>query len=548
MDNKARTSQDNFYKKVGSSRGFIGGTQSSTNFYIPQNKGDNFTNIIQMLKTDLLSIQDLINKNSKDIKMYKILSKNPLLTKKLTDIEQTLHINAFIEKINEQSNNIEKISKIYNCKSNNELIQKLYLELGYNDLLIKKICDFFILMKLKLCKDDTYTESISKIIPIKDFIEKIENIVNTSSSTTKPLVNNNINNNINAEVEEYLKLSTLNELFDYDMKGKRIFLHTNKIVNDYFRNLNINITEKITKYDAAPLKNLNNFKGKDVDKYFKLKEIFENILEQYKIKSESNISKNNNNINIENDKLKKELNELKEKYEKDLKNSQNKINELNNQIELLKSQNINNINKDLKYTEKDFNDYKLKFESKNNNNNNEKLIKELNDKIKDLENELNNEREKKNNSNSSEKIIQVEKVDINQMMKKHEDLLNKLHKETNSKLDNEIKDLTIKFNKLREENNNLKLENSDFKKKLSALQGKNFDPESYEAVLLEQFETMKAAFVKKVDALTTELNENKSNSRRQIYDMQNELSETKNLKNIFLQQVISLQKLVEKKN
>ena len=92
------------------------------------------------------------------------------------------------------------------------------------------------------------------------------------------------------------------------------------------------------------------------------------------------------------------------------------------------------------------------------------------------------------------------------------------------------------------------MENTDFKKKLSILQGKNFDPESYEAVLLEQFETMKAAFVKKVDALTTELNESKSNSRKQIYDMQNELSETKNLKNIFLQQVFSLQKFIEKKN
>ena len=83
------------------------------------------------------------------------------------------------------------------------------------------------------------------------------------------------------------------------------------------------------------------------------------------------------------------------------------------------------------------------------------------------------------------------------------------------------------------------MENTDFKKKLSILQGKNFEPESYEVVLLEQFETMKAVFVKKVDVLTTELNESKSNSRKQIYDMQNEL---------FLQQVISLQKFIEKKN
>ena len=92
------------------------------------------------------------------------------------------------------------------------------------------------------------------------------------------------------------------------------------------------------------------------------------------------------------------------------------------------------------------------------------------------------------------------------------------------------------------------MENTDFKKKLSILQGKNFDPESYEVVLLEQFEKMKAVFVKKVDVLITELNESKSNSRKQIYDMQNELSETKNLKNILLQQVISLQKFIEKKN
>ena len=42
------------------------------------------------------------------------------------------------------------------------------------------------------------------------------------------------------------------------------------------------------------------------------------------------------------------------------------------------------------------------------------------------------------------------------------------------------------------------MENTDFKKKLSILQGKNFEHESYEAVLLEQFEKMKAAFVKKV--------------------------------------------------
>ena len=134
--------------------------------------------MIESLKSDLTKIQEMINSNTNEIKMYKLLSKVPGLTKKLSDIEESKNISIFIDKITEQSSNIEKIYQIYGTKSANECIQKLFLECGLNDLLIKKVGDFFILMKLKINNDDSYEETFSKVNSIKEFMNKvpIENI------------------------------------------------------------------------------------------------------------------------------------------------------------------------------------------------------------------------------------------------------------------------------------------------------------------------------------------------------------------------------------
>ena len=121
MDIK-KTTGDNFYKRVGSSRSEV--RQSQSNFYFSSNKSETYSTLIQMLKSDLLTIQDMINSNSNDIKMYKLLSKNPGLTKKLSEIDDAKNISIFIDKITEQSGNIEIISKIYGTKNENECIQK----------------------------------------------------------------------------------------------------------------------------------------------------------------------------------------------------------------------------------------------------------------------------------------------------------------------------------------------------------------------------------------------------------------------------------------
>ena len=78
MKDSLRSSKDHFYKKVSSSKGFQG---------LQQPKSEIYSSLIQALKTDLFQIQDLINSNTSEISMYKILSKTPGLTKKLNDIE-----------------------------------------------------------------------------------------------------------------------------------------------------------------------------------------------------------------------------------------------------------------------------------------------------------------------------------------------------------------------------------------------------------------------------------------------------------------------------
>ena len=185
MEPKTRITGENFHKKGG--KNFLSSSMTGSSFYLHDNKTETYPTLIQMLKSDLIQIQDMINSNSSDIKMYKLLSKTPGLTKKLSDIEENKNIKPTIDKMSEDSKNLEKISKIYGCK-NQELISKMYLELSYNELLLKKLYDYFTLMKLKLYKDDTYQESLSRVIPIESFMEKASNLVPTSGNLDQKVV------------------------------------------------------------------------------------------------------------------------------------------------------------------------------------------------------------------------------------------------------------------------------------------------------------------------------------------------------------------------
>ena len=188
MHTEKKKTSDHFYKILGDGRNKSKKKETieaqgsnplllstSSSFHYNDKKSDSYQTLIQMLKSDLLQIQEMINNNTHDIKMFKLLSKAPGLSKKLSEIEEQKSISNLIDKITEDSQKYEKISKIYNCKDYKQLTQKIFLELSFNELLLKKIYDFFILMKLSLHKDDTYQESLSKIISIKSFIDKTIN-------------------------------------------------------------------------------------------------------------------------------------------------------------------------------------------------------------------------------------------------------------------------------------------------------------------------------------------------------------------------------------
>ncbi len=541
---KGKISGDNFYKRIGSARSTHNNSQN--NFYISSNKKEIFSTLIQILKSDILSIQEMINSNSNDIKMYKLLSKNPSLTKKLSEIEEMKNVSIFVDKINDQSDNIEKIYKIYGTESANECIQKLFLESGLNDLLMKKIYDFFILMKLKFNNDDSYQETFSKIIPIKEFMEKF------------PSNNNNENLNLNkreyinfenSEIEDFLKFNTLNEIIDDNRKNKKICPHVVKLVDNFFKNINMKIIGNLNNFDIGK-KNSNeikNFKGNQIEKYFRLKNINDNLIEDYKKNIEDllNEEKGKTNLNDEIEKINKEYEQKKEEINK-------KIDNITKENENLRKN--NNSKLDFKYSQKDIDEIKKNtLEGKNKLEDTYKIqITSLNNDINNLKDKINELTKKENELNEKEININIPKIDISKVTIEKIDLDDFIQKndtnylsqliQSNEKLDNEISELTTKANKLSGEVSNLKLENSELKRKLDLNQSETFDEDSYEQVLLKQFEIMKEAFIKKIDNLSIQLSNAKSDSRKKINQIEQKLKESEHLKNIFLQQIISLKK------
>ena len=57
---------------------------------------------------------------------------------------------------------------------------------------------------------------------------------------------------------------------------------------------------------------------------------------------------------------------------------------------------------------------------------------------------------------------------------------------------------------------------------------------------------MKKSFLKKIEALDEELNNVKHESRLKLYQMEEEMKESNYLKNVFLNQLITLQAKLEK--
>ena len=565
MKMEKKKSVDNFYKLLGSGRSSSKRTitvkdstdmltlSTSSSFYNNNKKSESYLTLIQMLKSDLFQIQDMINSNSKDIKMFKLLSKSPGLSKKLTEIEQKKLMPDLIDKIDELSQKHDKIMKIYGCKDNKQLIQKIFFELNLYELLIGKIQDFFILMKLSLHKDDTYQESLSKIINMKDFIEKTIEKLNEK--------NNNKIIKTNSGVKDIIyKIKSLNEFVTADINiddklFKDIILYIIKLINDFFKkknqdicddkDININIEVDINKSEIEKFEIIQEELIKLIKNYqidiIKIKEENENLIK----KIEEFENKNMDIINLKSQ-FETEKNELLHNLEL----SDNKYKELENEYNSLKEQNTKIISElnILKETSQNNNislenDLKLKTEQilnleKSNLDLNNK-IKELNSKIIELNAkiiELENDRNKKFDINESIKNSEISKI-----MSNYESQLKKLGSDLMNQNKLEIRNLENKLKSLQTKYDMVILERESLKKNIIYLKGKKYDPDSYEEVLKEQFETMRNAFVLKIEELNEELNDIKRDSRIRVYQLDLELKENIKLKNTFLKQIISLQ-------
>ena len=111
-----------------------------------------------------------------------------------------------------------------------------------------------------------------------------------------------------------------------------------------------------------------------------------------------------------------------------------------------------------------------------------------------------------------------------------------------------LKDLENKYKSLQSKYDMIIIERENLKKNILYLKGKKYDPDSYEEVLKEQFETMRRAFVNKIDELNEELTDIKRDSRIKVYQLELELQETVKLKNNFLKQIINLQSQLDALN
>ncbi len=333
MDSKIRLTGEGFHKKGG--KNILNSSLTGSSFYLHDNKTETYQTLIQMLKTDLIQIQDMININSSDIKMYKLLSKTPGLTKKLSDIEENKNINITIDKMAEDSKNIDKISKIYGCK-NQELISKLFLELSYNELLLKKFNDYFILMKLKLYKDDTYQQSLSRVIPIESFMEKASNFIPTTGNLDEKILQLSMDKEkLSKEINELKKKNlSINKEINNESNNKILDLKEKEINN--LKKENEILKRKLDEdKDTKNSTSINNSTIFETEVKFKDSQDFKKILENY----ESEIKKSRGEFC---NKIIEEIKEIKTKFNK-LEENYNVINEerksLKKNIDKLKNTN-----------------------------------------------------------------------------------------------------------------------------------------------------------------------------------------------------------------
>lgn len=285
---------------------------------------------------------------------------------------------------------------------------------------------------------------------------------------------------------------------------------------------------KSLKKDPDFNEEVNKLKNELVNKNNKLEQLKlinkkqENTLIEFRAKLKKEKTMNNKVIinNGTNDKLNNNINlrevSKNEAMNNAIKNKDSDLTNVLNKMNLLKKENE---------------DLKKKLEEEKENNNNNSVITTT------------------NNSNVFETEIKFRNSsDFKKILANFETELKKSRSEFCSKINEEIKEIKNKFDKLEENYKVINDERKSLKKEVDKMRKGGFDQDSYEAVLREQFETMKKSFMEKLENLNEELNNVKQESRVKIYQVEEEMKECNYLKNVFLNQLVTLQAKLENNN
>ena len=351
--------------------------QSQSSF-TASNKTDTYTSTIHIMKSDLIQLQDKINESELLLNSIKN-SSNSYIKKKIAEIEEGKKegIKYKLDKISEEANDIDKISKLYKTTKKSELINRLTNEVFLYELIFKKLNEYFFVFCLTNNNIIDNTNFISNIKETRSktsiFFNCLNNIIEKTLKK-EDVLENNINNQKKIMITETNKINNSNELMlnaksieDLFGTNDRICNHIENLVSNYIKSdindhilmLNNKLNLKIKKLDNINENyKLEIFKNKkiDINKYLTDKASEINNLKLNLEELQKNININNNNNSHENSKLcniakcKEDSDSLKllnselhnNIEEKNLIINQKNI-EISNLNEMIKKNNKNNI-------------------------------------------------------------------------------------------------------------------------------------------------------------------------------------------------------------
>jgi hypothetical protein len=502
------------------------------------NSSLNFNQQPDSYQEDIIKLKTL---SSETKKFSNIFTNAPQFQKKFLDLEKNLSINisTYFDKITENSQNLEYLLKDFNCKNKEELICRLSFEIYFNNLFLNKVNDLVFLFNLKYF----YYEEL--------------NMLN--------MENKNPGNNIRSisDMDIFNKLNAATTFSKFNEIKFLIEKSEEKIKNN-----SSNFGERFSESNEIFLKNSESQSS----------QLLITRQESSRTYTEEKHHFNNSNpLNIF-----------------------SKILEFNTITDILKFETTNEIILHIKFLFSNYNDkaYQIFYSlvnllTKSDNpylsklRKNDEVIdnfilmrKILEDVFQNLKNENlqfkeRNEILEKENLKSKETLYQINNRNANKIIEKLQEentkLLEKLEKFENSKkidFNEELNYLKSKLYDIENKNVILTQEKNFLEKQISVLntnkrKNSNYttntninhssryfsqkeDPnEEYENLLREQFEVMKNTFSKKLSDTCEELNNLKSNYKKEITKLKDEVNLCRNIRELFSNQSTEIKKFLD---